>query len=524
MQRRPTHLSLLLSGILGVVSVTLVMGVVLSPELPAAPSPTRRTVSPAMLDPATPSALQGMTLEWLYKELRASSSRRRAAVERLLRAERADAPMLHRWLHRKTSLSPADYRNMLRQIGAHVPDQRGRFGPDQVKNPDWLEALLAIDPDTLPSYRKPAHVETLLSVALMRALVATKHPDASISLLRFGYRHVSAFKDECGRQIRALRVHAVPGLIRAQALRDPLAYKMVRYAAYQLDRIDCVRPDRALKQADPDLRAEIIHAYGEIRDPTAVRAVLKQAAASTQRVRRAARWAMLRYVSGRPPRVIKRKLKLAGGKETTTARALYLTYRQLAQHALLDRLAQEIQQGSKPPSGSIDEIRRQLNEENEPRHLAERLFALLDRRQKQNREQALALALSRAQAGNLTPALAEFDRQLALDPYHPRRDAMAVFYYRQGEQLQQQGKTRQALALLTKAMHLDPAGSFIADGRTRRDAVEAALDRSGAASSRSDPRPSLRPHGRLWLVGVVATAAVVILLLSLTIVRRRLCL
>jgi len=498
--------------------VTFILAVALAPELPAAPPrprPTARSES-RRFDPP-PSALATMTLEGVKKQL--ASGARKATIARLLRAGPADAPKLHEWLHRRSRWSPGDYKNILRRIGAQVPDRHGRFpdNPTGEKEVDWLEELLALDPARLSPGLRDAYPDALLTVVLMRALAATGHPDASVSLLRFAYRHNSAFKDECGRQIRAMGVRAVPGLLRARALRDPLAYKMVRYAAYQLDRIDCVRPDRALKQADPDLRAEILHAYGEVRDPGSVRAVLRYTDAVSSRVRRAARWAMLRYVSGRPPDAVKRKLKLPGGKQTTQARSIYLTYRQLATHALVDRLAQELHKDEHRP---VEELQRSLRDEVEPRRLAERLFALLDSRRTQSHQAALAAALKQARDGELAQAIKEFDRQLAVDPYHPRRQELAGFYYRRGRQLLENGRPRQALALLTKSLHLAPRGDFASDARRRRVEAERALAGPGPAA---EAHGASSPRDRsVWLVAGVACGLVLLLAFSLNVLRHRL--
>lgn len=511
------HLSPVLSGILATMGLTFVLAAALAPELPAAPPrPLQAARAEARRFEPPPSALATLTLEGAEKQL--ASGSRKALVARLSRAGRGDAPKLHTWLHRRSRWSPGDYKNILRRIGAQVPDRHGRF-PDTAsgKEVDWLGALLALDPEQLAPGLRDAYPDTLLTVALMRALAATGHPDASVSLLRFAYRHSSAFKDECGRQIRAMGVRAVPGLLRARALRDPLAFKMVRYAAYQLDRIDCVRPDRALKQADPDLRAEILHAYGEVRDPGAVQAVLRHTDAASSRVRRAARWAMLRYVSGRPPEAVKRKLKLPGGKQTTKARSIYLTYRQLATHALVDRLAQELH---KVESRPLEEMRRSLRDEVEPRHLAERLFALLDSRRTLSHRAALAAAMEQAREGKLALAIKEFDRQLAVDPYHPRRKELAGFYYRRGCQLLDSGRPRPALALLTKSLHLAPRGDFVGDARRKRAEAERALPGPGGAA---EARGAIAPRSRsVWLVAGVACGLVLLLAFSLNVLRHRL--
>ena len=287
---------------------------------------------------------------------------------------------------------------MLRHIGAQVPDHKGRFvNPARIKDLDWLGALEKLKSSSISSHLRRAHGEALLSVALIRALAATGHHDASISLLRFSYRHGGAFRDECGRQIRAMGVRAVPGLLRARALKDPLAYKMKRYAAYQLDRMDLTRPARVLRQADPELQAELLHTYGEVRAGSAVNAVLGLTNAKSAKVRLAARWAMLRYVSGRPPRVIKRRLKLAGGRQTASARTLYLNYRQLASSAIVDRLAQELAAAGGP---SEADLRKRFREEDDPRYLAERLFKHLDQQRELSQKEHLDRALKRADGGS----------------------------------------------------------------------------------------------------------------------------
>src|SRR6185295_6258589 len=75
----------------------------------------------------------------------------------------------------------------------------------------------------------------------------------------------------------------------------------------------------------------ILHAYGETRPPAAVHTVLGECDASSPRVRRVARWAWMEYVTRTPPEPPKRKLKLAGGKETDEEKELYLSYRELAE-------------------------------------------------------------------------------------------------------------------------------------------------------------------------------------------------
>ena len=487
---------------------------------------------------SSPSRLRYKAWSELAKALSASrGERRQDTVRHLLGVGRGDAPMLHAFLHQTTPIPSADLKAVLRSTGAAVPDRHGRFAAKATpKEVDWLDALLKLDADRLSPGLRKALDHCVLSVALIRALAATRHHDASVSLIRFGFRHRGAFRDECGKQIRGMGTYAVPGLLRARALKDPQAFKMVRYAKYQMDRMDFNRAERCLRKAPPDLRAEILHAYGESRDPTAVAAVLKQTDAEESKVRQAARWAILRYVSGRRPRVVMRKLKLAGGRETEKARLLYLTYRQLATHALANRLAKETTHGSE----SIAETKRALIREHEPRYLAEKLFSRFDRRRQRARRKDVQAALALGKKGDLKRALASFNKILASTPDHPSRDEMSPHYYTSGVRLMQAGRLREAYLHLSKAIHLTPGAKFVNDARARCLLAESLMDRDMPALHRewklgravelsptlADARLALnRVHNkqrqRLFLAGGMGGGMVLSLLLGLALLWRR---
>ncbi len=501
---------------------------------PAAAAPGPRA-SEDLLTPAT--RLAGLKLKTIEAALGSSKvEERKAMVERLMQAAPADAPTLHRWLHREVKVPVADMKNVLRSIGAAVPDGKGRFTkPARVKDLDWLDALLSTREDGLSEALRPALRECLLTVALLRATAGSGHPDAAVSLVRFGYRHRGAFRDECGARIRGMGLGAVPGLVRVRNLRDELAFKMKRYASYQMDRMNWTRPGRVLKLAGPELKAELLHAYGEVRGTSAVGAVLDHTDHAVEQVRRAARWAMLRYVSGRPPRAQKRKLKLVGGRKTERARTVYYTYQQLATHALADRLARAL-------GRRTEDARRRLMAENEPRHLAERLFAAQDKALDMARARELKAALARASAGKLQQALETFDLILAAAPFHPRRHEMAPFYHRRAEDLLATRKpeaTREALLLLTKAIHLGPKAEFVSQARARRLVVEAlqapqdsearrtALNQALAMApnhqqaARELERARGRQRSRLFVTGGVGLAVALGLVVGLALVRRR---
>ncbi len=487
---------------------------------------------------SSPSRLRYKTLPKLASALSyGRGDGRKGVIEHLMGAGRGDAPALHDFLHQTTPVPPADIKAVLRSIDAAVPDRHGRFSA-KVKAPDldWMEALLKVKPDRLSPGLRKALDHCVLSVALIRALAATKHHDAPVSLIRFGFRHDGAYRDQCGMKIRAMGIHAVPGLLRARALKDPQAFKMVRYASYQMDRMDFNRADRCLRKAPPDLRAEILHAYGEIRDPGAVAAVLKETDSQVDKVRQAARWAILRYVSGRRPRVVKRKLKLSRGRETQKARLLYLTYRQLATHALATALAKETARAGEP----LDEAKRALIREHEPRYLAEKLFSRYDRRRHRARRKEVRAALALGKKGDLERALDSFDRILAASPDHPSREEMAPHYYAAGIRLMKAGRLKDAYLNLSKAAHLTPAARFVDDARARCLLAEVLMDRQMPALHREwklrralDLSPGLedarlalkRVHNkqrqRLFIAGGMGGGVVLSLLLGIVLLWRR---
>jgi tetratricopeptide (TPR) repeat protein len=461
---------------------------------------------------------------------------RAGALARLKATTRQDAALLHRELLRRTRVPAANYKTVLRRVGAHVPDGRGRFPKARKrKDLDWLAAL--VDHSAQGRLAK-ARDEALYSLALMRALVESKRPEVATSLLRFAYRHDGAFRDECGRLLRTLRDHAVPGLVRARLIDDPLAFRIARYAGYQLDRMNRARPELALRRAgSPELRAELLHAYGEARSNAAVRAVVHSTGSLNPRVRRAARWSTLRYASGRKPQARKRRLKLAGGKHTARARSLYYTYRQLVHHQLALLFAKTKAAAAKTPAPTAEQLSK-LKTENDARSLAVKLFRLQDARRRERDKARLSKALARASKGELQLAVGTFDRVLSKDPEHPQRAAIAEIYLRAGQRDLRRGRYKKAALAFAKALLLLPRGDarrpklralrLLAEAR--RDGGSSAqwrlqralaLDPSLEQARRQLAKLESREATNTTIAGVSAGLAAAGLLLLLVALRRR---
>src|SRR5260370_29162179 len=206
-----------------------------------------------------------------------------------------------------------------------------------------------------------------------------------------------------------------------------------RYAAYQLDRMDRQRPQKAIATAPDDrVRAEIIHAYGETRALDAVEAILGQVDSPSHRVRREARWTWLRYVSGKaPPPAPKRKRKLPGGMQEAAEKPDYLTYREIATLALQKQLAAI---NNVPPDANAS-----------AKQLTDELFDYYDKKRAAEWDGEFASAKTKEERGDLRGATDDYGWILAHDPNYARRGEMAHAFARYADSLRDQGDVPRAL-------------------------------------------------------------------------------
>jgi tetratricopeptide (TPR) repeat protein len=332
-----------------------------------------------------------------------------------------------------------------------VPPPAPEPGKRPAPKPAVDPAAAAAPPS--PAEMQLARAEALETVALVHALAATRRLDAVEPIFNLAFEPGGVFRDECGRQIRSMDSYAVPALIRLMhtpPARQNSFAKQRRYASYQLDRMDRQRPPKAIATAPEDrVRAEIIHAYGDVRALEAVEAILNQVDSPSHRVRREARWAWLRYVSGKePPPAPKRKRKLPGGKEEAEEKPDYLTYREIATLALQKQLA-AIQ--NKPPEANAS-----------AKQMTDELFDYYDQKRSAEWDAEFAAASTKQEGGDIKGAADGFGWILAHDPNHPRRAEMAHVLALYGDSLRDQGEVSRALGYWRQAIDLAPDGP---DGR-----------------------------------------------------------
>ncbi|MGZ3407049.1 MAG: hypothetical protein ACXVAN_11440, partial [Polyangia bacterium] len=294
-----------------------------------------------------------------------------------------------------------------------------------------------------------ARAEALETVALMRAIAAARRLDGVDPLFKLAFENDGVFRDECGRAIRSMDSYAVPKLI--ELVHQPNVGKQSmakqrRYAAYQLDRMDRQRPQKAIATAPDDrVRAEIIHAYGETRALDAVEAILGQVDSPAHRVRREARWAWLRYVTGKaPPPAPKRKRKLPGGKEESEEKPDYLTYREIATLALQKQLAAI---NNEPADAAAP-----------AKQLTDELFEYYDKKRAAEWDGEFAAARTKEERGDLRGATDDFGWILAHDPNYAHRGLMAHAFAHYADSLRDQGDVPRALGYWRQAIDLAPDG------------------------------------------------------------------
>jgi tetratricopeptide (TPR) repeat protein len=211
------------------------------------------------------------------------------------------------------------------------------------------------------------------------------------------------------RQIAKLRDRAVPALIEA---RQHDAKIVQRWANRQLDLLGKAIPGEAVATDDTQILADVLRAYGRTRDVDAVRVILSFCNSDRIQLREAAREA----------------ITAIGEPGIWQLRDAYLNLT-----------------GNKPPRDfSWDRIAREL-------------FAMYDRARLAEVYKLMDEGVAAAAQGKLEQATIAFDKVLARSPLFERRREMVVPYVQRAHEIAQD-RREEALAMLRKALRLDPKG------------------------------------------------------------------
>ncbi|WP_437482343.1 hypothetical protein WME75_40600 [Sorangium sp. So ce1014] len=286
-------------------------------------------------------------------------------------------------------------------------DQGAKKGAGDEKDEaegDWVDFMLAV-----PRPRDSAWRDVVKLLAMERMLVAAGTTPAIRELIALHAYFGELLRIDLQRQIAKLRDKAVPALIEA---RQHDAKIVQRWANKQLDLLGRAIPGEAIASNDTQILADVLRAYGRVRDVDAMRVILSFCNSDRARLRDAAREA----------------ISAIGEPGVWQLRDAYLNLT-----------------GDKPPrEWSWDRIARELFATYDRARLAE-VYNLMDE------------GVAAASANKLAEATDAFDRVLARAPLFERRKEMVGAYVERAKSLPADRRD-DALAMLRKALRLDPTG------------------------------------------------------------------
>ncbi|KYG09484.1 hypothetical protein BE21_17525 [Sorangium cellulosum] len=292
--------------------------------------------------------------------------------------------------------------------GAEAKDDKGaKKGAGDEKDDaegDWLDFMLAT-----PRPRDSAWSDVVKLLAMVRMLAADGTTPAVRELIALHAYFGELLRIDLQRQVAKLRDKAVPALIEA---RQHDAKIVQRWANKQLDLLGRAIPGEAIASNDTQILADVLRAYGRVRDVDAMRVILSFCNSDRARLRDAAREA----------------IAAIGEPGVWQLRDAYLNLT-----------------GEKPPrEWSWDRIARELFATYDRARLAE-VYELMDE------------GVAAASANKLAEATDAFDRVLARAPLFERRKEMVGPYVERARSMPAD-RREDALAMLRKALRLDPTG------------------------------------------------------------------
>ncbi|MFT3774077.1 MAG: hypothetical protein QM820_52600 [Minicystis sp.] len=269
---------------------------------------------------------------------------------------------------------------------------------------DWLDFLLQ---NARPKDKTWQDLTRLYGMTRMLAAIGTT-PAVREMIQLYAYFN-ELVRIDLQRQVQKLRDKAVPALIEA---RQHDAKSVQKWANKELDVLGRAIPGEAVASNDTQILADVLRAYGRTRDVDAVRVILSFCNSDRVQLREASREAVAAI--GEP------------GVWQIRDQYLGLT-------------------GEKPPRAWTWD------------RLARELFAIYDKQRLAEIHKLMDEGVAAAAAGKLTEAVEAFDKVLARSPMFERRKEMVPSYVDRAKQLED-GKRDEALAMMRKALRLDPKG------------------------------------------------------------------
>lgn len=286
---------------------------------------------------------------------------------------------------------------------------------------DWLDFLLA-----KPKPKDKTWRDLVELTGMDRMLAAVGTTPAVRQLIA----HYAFFGDlvrvDIQRLIGTLRDRAVPALIEA---RQHDAKNVQRWANRRLDLLGRAIAGEAVATSDARVVADVLRAYGRTRDVEAVRVVLSFCDSEHSGLREAAREAVA----------------AVGEPAMWQLRDVYLG----------------MTGGKAPRDWTWDRLAREL-------------FGLYDRARQTEVRDLMEEGLAAARDRKWTEATQAYDRVLARTPLFDRRKEMVPAYLQRAREIEAKDGEA-ALAMLRKALRLDPKNELARATEAEIDVLEASL-------------------------------------------------
>jgi hypothetical protein len=250
------------------------------------PLPTVPSIDPSAPDPTTVEELEGL----LSRLVAADASERDEAARQILEISPRSVPAIDRKLAEIAEMS--DLNELKRALLAvrdkarEAERQRMRAAGEtgEVKTPDYLIMLVTHARPDSEAWQRVTAV-----VAMSRILTQIGSVESARALIGLYARFGEFLRVDTQLQLAKIGDPAVAALVEAQRHK---AQRVGSWASRQLDSLGKAIASEAVQTEDHAALADILRAYGRIRDPDAARIVISFANSERLQVRLAARQAV----------------------------------------------------------------------------------------------------------------------------------------------------------------------------------------------------------------------------------------
>ncbi len=395
-----------LFGLLGVIAVSFAQAEPARPangelDLPAIPAVPRR-------DPAAPTAEDLDDLDSRLERLLKAGPDERVELSRELLEVRPQ--LVSALSFRLLKLSERCDKERMKKLflEAREHHRERRKGGTTAGDNDETDVFQTVLRRANPNDANGASLIRLLAMSRMLAMIATV--DAGRALIDIYVRFGEFMRVDTQLQLQRMGEHALAPLIESR--RHP-AEKVARWAERLLDQMGRAIPSEAIRTDDYEVLADVLRAFGRIREPDAARIIVTFANSERTQVRDAARQgiAMLAEVG---------LWQLRDAYENVVGRRPKREW-------TWDRTAREL-------FGEYDRLR------------LSRVYQLYSE------------GVTAQGAGNLKLMTERFDAVLSKDPMFERRATMAVGYFSAAEQrLDSEPKAAELALARVERLSEDPA-------------------------------------------------------------------